>query len=504
MCTDCPTGQYSAAPAATGCLGCTIHYDCSCDGGCTSSIAGSVCQLGYYSVGFGCTQCPAGHFGSTSNLTAASCSGPCAPGYYCPAGSINNTAVVCPLGQFSLGDAATCTPCQAGRFGSSTGLNASTCSGLCAAGQYGATAGLHVSTCSGACAAGYRCSPGSLRATAAMCPIGQYSLAGATACTNCEVGRYGQSRAIDTALCTSVCPPGRYGSSSGLNSSSCTGPCAAGYYCISAATTMFQHTCAMGQYSLAGSSSCTPCPPGRYGSVTALPNASCSGPCDAGYYGATSNLTNSACSGPCPLGTYSLAGSTNCTLCPLGSFGDTTAQMTATCSGLCSAGKPLDRTLLQQSLLFAEYICVCCGWSGRYGAIPGQTSLNCSGPCDAGYYCPLGSTSSMQLQCSVGQYSNASASSCTSCPLGQYGETKGLSNVSCSGPCAAGFFGASVGQSSSSCSGPCPAGEFRCLLHCCCYGCFLLFLLVVMFLCCRCCRRAFFLGSCTRCFAACW
>ena len=41
------------------------------------------------------TPCPGGVFGNTSGLTSAACSSPCAPGYFCPVGSVNATAMVC-------------------------------------------------------------------------------------------------------------------------------------------------------------------------------------------------------------------------------------------------------------------------------------------------------------------------------------------------------------------------------------------------------------------------
>jgi hypothetical protein len=40
--------------------------------------------------------------------------------------------------------------------------------------------------------------------------------------------------------------------------------------------------------------------------------------------------------------------------------------------------------------------------AGRYGALRGLTSELCTGNCSAGYYCPAGSTSPTQLNCSDG------------------------------------------------------------------------------------------------------
>jgi hypothetical protein len=39
---------------------------------------------------------------------------------------------------------------------------------------------------------------------------------------------------------------------------------------------------------------------------------------------------------------------------------------------------------------------------GRYGSSHSLTTKSCSGPCGAGYYCPMGATSSKQLPCSLG------------------------------------------------------------------------------------------------------
>ena len=87
------------------------------------------------------------------------------------------------------------------------------------------------------------------------------------------------------------CPAGTYGSTTGLSSSSCSGSCGAG------------------QFSLAGSSACTACPLGRYG-TTGATTAMCSGLCPVSTYGGATGLTTITCSGICTVG----AG----TYCPIG------------------------------------------------------------------------------------------------------------------------------------------------------------------------------------------
>ena len=65
-----------------------------------------------------CSQCPPGRYGDRSNLTTSDCSGACAAGYYCPAGSTQRQQIACP----------------AGRFGSEPGRGDPSCSGAALAG----------------------------------------------------------------------------------------------------------------------------------------------------------------------------------------------------------------------------------------------------------------------------------------------------------------------------------------------------------------------------------
>ncbi len=193
-----------------------------------------LCPVGRYSLG-----------GPTITCSA------CPTGYYCPARV--PAPIICPLGTFSLGGVASCTPCSAG--------------------TYGASQGLQSSACSGPCPAGYRCSLGATNGTGSACPAGTYSMGGSATC--------------------SMCPVGRFGSTSALTSSSCTGACTVpGFYCP------------------AGSSrpSATPCPAGTYG-----PNGTCvvcpaASPYSAEGSTASANCTSctgGSCTGwvgvyPCP------------------------------------------------------------------------------------------------------------------------------------------------------------------------------------------------------------
>ena len=78
---------------------------------------------------------------------------------------------------------------------------------------------------------------------------------------------------------------------------------------------------------------------------------------------------------------------------------------------------------------------------GQFGIDFGQTINTCTGQCQLGYYCPLGSTSAEQMRC----------------PAGRFGSTHALKNPQCSGPCALGHYCPS--NSTNARQVPCPAGS---------------------------------------------
>ncbi len=81
----------------------------------TSSLQ-LTCPMGSYSLSAAgsCSPCPTGRYGSTTSMAFSLCTGTCTGGYACPAGSSNSTAIMCPLGKFSLFGAPNCTDCPGG------------------------------------------------------------------------------------------------------------------------------------------------------------------------------------------------------------------------------------------------------------------------------------------------------------------------------------------------------------------------------------------------------
>lgn len=256
---------------------------------------------------FRCEACPAGRYGDRRGVTSVVCSGPCAAGHFCPAGSTSATqfpcdsydparpyAFYCPVGSGSPLRTASgqrtvlqpaqdrVVPCDAGAY----------CTGgvqyPCPVGRFGARGGLADRDCTAACPVGYFCSqttddPWAALATnrsannagvgnvnPAQCPPGSY----------CPDGRY-----------RLPCPAGTFGNVSGLRDAFCSGLCSAGHYCPAGSVSAEE----------------VACPAGRYGDARGWPDANCAGPCPEGYFCplGTAAPRSNPCGGPdvyCPVG----------------------------------------------------------------------------------------------------------------------------------------------------------------------------------------------------------
>ena len=153
-----------------------------------------------------------------TGATSPACSGICfAPaGWYCGVGAVLSTGLPCPAGQYNNGSQGVCSLCPQGRFGNTTGLTSSNCSGVCNA------------------SAGHVCSGGATASIGSQCPVGQYSTNGS----------------ISTC---SPCPNGTYGSATGLSAATCSGGCTAttGSYCGLGMTTSTGALCKLVGHELA-------------------------------------------------------------------------------------------------------------------------------------------------------------------------------------------------------------------------------------------------------------
>ncbi|GBG24592.1 Signal peptide, CUB and EGF-like domain-containing protein 2 [Hondaea fermentalgiana] len=129
-----------------------------------------------------------------------------------------------------------------------------------------------------------QCSPGTFssggQAECTLCPSGTYSTTvGATSCDECPAGTY--RNASETYGCQ-PCAAGLFGTGNGVDAL-CDGECAAGFACPEGSSSQFETDCEPGYWSSAGSGECSICPVGTYGTGRST-SAACSGQCSAGYF----------------------------------------------------------------------------------------------------------------------------------------------------------------------------------------------------------------------------
>jgi hypothetical protein len=147
-----------------------------------------------------------------------------------------------------------------------------------------------------------------------------------TPSTGPEDRRWGQLPCPTGSYCSgglqSPCPPGRYGSVSAMFSPSCSGLCASGWYCTGAATSAQQFPCGIG---IAAPDSVY-CPLGSVGPVAAQP----------GEYTSGGTSTTRLQAEPCTSGSYCANGTSR--PCPAGLFGCASHLSSNACNGLCTPG----------------------------------------------------------------------------------------------------------------------------------------------------------------------
>jgi hypothetical protein len=470
-CVTCPVGYYcdqAATPLAVALLSkpCPAGMFCpagqskmpeltnnACPAGhfCVSAVsAPQACSAGTWNPVTGatnasyCMTCPAGSYCTSAS---SSVTGFCAPGHYCPPGSVTNQTFPCPSqyyrahpGARSLQD---CAICPAG------------------------------SSC------------GVATVDPVACPAGSYCVTGVDTPENCPPGTFGNSTGLRRVEDCTPCLPGSYCDGSGLTAP--RGPCDPGYYCLEGSSTPAPidpddplsgkpiptgGMCPSGGYCPIGSSKPTSCPEGTFNNVTGafdatfciacLPVSGDSSWClcyvcvvprfDAllptqGYYcqGSSNPFPTARCddghyctggsSVPTqfmtPAGFYSLSGDSSPRPCPPGTY--QTARGQAGCLS-CEA----------------KYFC------------PNQSTVVLS-PCSPGGFCPPGS--SAPVPCPAGTFSS-DVGQCKPCTPGMYCPSDGL--VGPVGGCSAGFYctgGAIIpnpGQNGTAQSygAPCPVGAY--------------------------------------------
>lgn len=263
-CGSCDTSPFfacslSAYDGTCGTRYCTMAGVCgtpdACDAGSYRDLVGANVQrtatvdvlTTTYPMIPVCRQCAAGRYGNTNNMTSQYCSGTCAVGYYCPAGSVSNMAVAC--GDSSVycpAGSGEPVPCGAGK------------KTLSEDGRFNFVSVQDSST-------------SIVHHTASLFPnqVGD---------ALCSKGHY----CVDGIEIP--CPMGRYGDSEGLAVSACTGQCIAGTYSYIHMCLIAWITCVLwlvGEYCPPGTVTPILCPKGHY-----CPDGLVFSPCPAGSFGA--------------------------------------------------------------------------------------------------------------------------------------------------------------------------------------------------------------------------
>jgi len=478
QCTDCPE-RYACA-AGTGVsinpkVSCAIGHYCPAR---TASPVDNACPAGTFGPRTNlasadeCTRCTAGYYCSGGSGTV---SGPCMAGYYCPNGTVTPNQYPCPAGTYGsstdLWLVSQCTVCPKGHYcplASPAPID-------CPAGSYADDYGFSVGV------------PGSAKPSCIICPAGHYCPKGSVTPINCGVGQFSDAGAIDCSLCSAgyfcnnnstsrammearpceagtYCPPGTTHHSDFFND-----PCPKGYYCPAA--TPVPIGCPTGTYNpelgRAHPSECQSCPAGSY-CTYAAPNVT--GPCDPGYYcpngssgprqfpcpPATYNplygaesveacrvcpagyycLSGTAVPADCPRGYYCISGVAKPEPCPLGTYGNATGMRVDEDCVDCPAGHYCDGLGLSVPTGECDPGFYCRGRA--YTSAPPEGATG--GLCPRGGYCPVGSA--FPTACEAGTYNNytggRSQVDCWPCDPGYY--CAGSSNPWPTGPCDPGYY----------------------------------------------------------------
>lgn len=364
------------------------------------------CEPGSYCVKGIKYPCPAGSYGDNSGLAHTSCSGVCPSGYYCPVQTVSYTEYPCgsadyycpegsilpthvdrgyytynqlyvvadeliikvgnvstrsgqliaPAGQYAY--AGELFPCDAGHYGSSTGMSEPTCDGLCHAGyfcHFGSTSPTQ-----------YVCGDDAL-----FCPVGSRQP------TPVRSGYYtAQYQSPD-----SLCPPGQW-----RNMSKSLDP-------------------TLGQLSALPTQKifpdCELCPDNTYKMVVGNELTQCR-PCNDPYTTSSADRRTCICTRIVlePYFVYYNLSTESCAILPRA---NQSADVINNVYSSALWGVNNAMTRYEEALCEPGFYCVngtkfFCP-AGRYGGISGMTNPLCSGTCSKGYYCPKGSSSRKAIIC---------------------------------------------------------------------------------------------------------
>ena len=436
-CITCTPGFYCASTASPGPTGpCFAGYYC---GGGAKSPTENEAPPGTYTTEGASQPVPCAPGTYNSNTRQAECQ-PCLVGHFCP-NQTTTSPTPCPAGHYCIQGTVSPERCPPGTFSNDTHLEAESECQQCPPGYFCQSNGQTAP--SGKCSAGYYCTGGAILGQPVLqtygdrCPAGHFCGEGSSAPVPCPLGTYFSGRGIDNEGSCLPCPARRSCNGTGLTAYN--GDCAPGYYCVGGATspTPFPTDatggiCPRGHYCPGASNAPLACAPSWYMNST---GASECLSCPAGFYCPDTAQEQPV---PCPTGKYCPA-STGATPfnCEIGTFGPSQFLRS---QAECSACTP-----------------------GSYCATPGLSAPTAL--CDAGFYCPGSSTSSLgadtstiSRQCPQGHYCEQGSFTPTPCGTGYYAPAAGNRVPTACVLCEEGFYCDAPGLAAP--VGPCDAGHF--------------------------------------------
>jgi hypothetical protein len=264
------------------------------------------------------------------------------------------------------------------------------------------------------------------------------------------------------------CPAGKYGIGEGGISSADCNACPPGYVCREGTDDFQKYPCPTGNYCPASTSKPTQCPTGTYNPKTnAMSSAFCI-TCPAGYY----CIIETTAPTICPAGSYCPSGTAASTdnKCPAGTYSGTKtgSRLLSDCLP-CTIGHYCDEGTATPTPAAAGYYIPYMSAASINAAKKCPPGYPCAGTgnydykgfiCDAGYYCPSGTTVSNENPCPAGTYSDRTdlwdPSQCTTCPSAFY--CIAASKLADLVTCPQGYY-CPVGTESAT-HYPCPTGTF--------------------------------------------